>query len=483
MKRFLVPVAAALFIVPVAARLLWFYRGIYRPAEPPTTPSYADIQAPALPLPNESTEQQVNPASSSPVVLVDQTHQNNFGITELEALLGQLRIMGAKIEIISSSDFSGLPLSERLKYADALLIISPTEEYSGVEVSEIERFVDAGGRLVAIADPTRASFGSDLFGFGLDTPNADVQILNRVLAPFDLRYEDAYLYSLTQNEGNFRNVTYTRFASSPLTGGLTQLAFYASRPVLSLEGELLVRSSAAVSSSLTDRPGEFSPAALSAKGDVLALGDLSFMTPPYDHVFDNGAFITRIAEFLTSGERATRLSDYPHIFDQQVTILWTEAFSADADSIAIASSFQDSFGVPIHLADEPLENSDVLAFGTFEPDESISEYLQGTGISLPSETDDSTLNLPSIGPIEPSGLGVLILNQLTDRIALIVLVDDSENLSSLTDLLISGTLFGCFTTDSLALCKVGETDSFSSDFGLDFGSEFDDFEDFPEAEG
>jgi hypothetical protein len=137
-----------------------------------------------------------------------------------------------------------------------------------------------------------------------------------------------------------------------------------------------------------------------------------------------------------------------------------------------------------------------LLFGTFEPNEQISEYLKGITISFPSETDESTLDLPGIGSFEPSGLGVLILNQLEDRLAFVVLADVEENLISLTDLLSSGSLFGCFTTDTLALCKVGvgcfttdtlalckvgETDSSSFDF--DFETDFNIVDDFPEAEG
>jgi hypothetical protein len=481
MKRYYMPLAVVLFIAPIAARLLWFYRGIYRPAEAPTIPSYTDIAAPTLPSSDEQTAVEPEQVSGNPIVLIDQTHQNNFGITELEALMRQLRLRGAQIEILSGSDFSGLPLAERLKYADALLIITPTDEYSGYEMSEIETFVEGGGRLVAVADPTRATYGSDRFGFGLDTPNSDVQILNRLLAPFDLRFADAYLYSLTQNEANFRNVVYSRFAANPLTSGLTQLAFYASRPISSIDGIQILRSSPAVSSSLTDRPGEFSPAALSANGDILALGDLSFMTPPYDQVFDNGIFIARIAEFLISGDRSSRISNFPHFFNRPLTILWSETFPANADSVATASNLQESFGVAVHLADEPVENSDVLLFGTFEPNEQISEYLKGITITFPSETDESTLDLPGVGSFEPSGLGVLILNQLEDRLAVVVLADVEENLISLTDLLSSGSLFGCFTTDTLALCKVGETDSSSFDF--DFETDFNIVDDFPEAEG
>jgi hypothetical protein len=486
MKRYLFPLGIVLFLLPITARWLWFYRGIYQPAGPPATPSYTEIELLSLPMSDEVRDEETESATGNPVVLIDQAHQNNFRLTEIEALTQQLLILGGQVEIVSSSDFSGKALEERLKYASGLIVVTPTDNFSGTEMSAIERFVDAGGRLLTIADPTRASFGSDLFGFGIESPNYDVQILNSLLAPFDLRYSDAYLYSFTDNEGNFRNVTYNQFASSPLTKGVKQLAFYAARPVSTFEGAYLVPSNRATFSSLTDLPGQFSPAVLSPNGAVLALGDMTFMTPPYDKVMDNSTFIARIAEFLTTGERLPNMADFPYIFDQPVTILWSDEFTADADSIALAGDLQQTLaniGLSLHLAQEPSDSSDVLVFGTFDPDDTVRQFLEGVKITYPSESDDFTLGLPDIGSLEPSGLGVMILNQLEQRRALILLADDTENLRSLAELLSGGSLFGCYVTETMALCKVGETDSSSFESNSGFDTSLDEFNDFLEGEG
>ena len=46
-------------------------------------------------------------------------------------------------------------LDEKLRQADSLAIIVPSEAYIMQEADIVERFVDKGGKLLLIADPTR----------------------------------------------------------------------------------------------------------------------------------------------------------------------------------------------------------------------------------------------------------------------------------------------------------------------------------------
>ena len=153
-----------------------------------------------------------------------------------------------------------------------------------------------------IADPTRGSrFDSVTFA-------------NSLVIPFDLTFSDDYLYNLIEYEGNYRNVLFRKFAADPLTQGLGTVALYATHSVGTTTGTPLVQGDENTLSSRTDTGGHLAALALSANQQVLALGDLTFLTPPYYQVADNAVLINRLAQFLLGGQRTPTLADFPFVF-------------------------------------------------------------------------------------------------------------------------------------------------------------------------
>ena len=85
-------------------------------------------------------------------------------------------------------------------------------------------------------------------------------------------------------------------------------------------------------------------AALDKTGNVLAVGDFTFLTSPYDTVGDNAVFISNIAHFLLGGTLKYTLANFPYLFTgTSVDILPTSNVEMTADLIGAISKFQSSY--------------------------------------------------------------------------------------------------------------------------------------------
>jgi hypothetical protein len=478
MKRYRAILALGAFILPFVLRSLWFYQGIYRVQEPISTPDYANIELPIPPTGNET----IIPGDLSAegkTILFDLAHSNQFNIGELEEFIAGLRDSGAGIEFVQGSFGGDEPtLAERFKYADAYVVIAPQAGFSNPSVQEIARFVERGGRILVISDPTRSiSFStSDSY-----RSNEDVVASNSLLAAFDIVFSEDYVYNLIHNEGNYRNVIFQDFSEDDLTVDLNSVAFYGSRSISSLTGKPLIMGDEQTLSSRTDTGGDLSVAVRSPDGNVLAIGDLTFLTNPYDQVADNSQFIHNIAQFLLEGERQRDLTDFPFVFTQPISILITDTFSLAAETIQTISKSHralSALGYSISYSSEDPPNSDLIILSPFEVDDAILPYLEPIeGLKLPQGAEDSLLSVPGFDELSPAGIGLLLLVQTEERTVLIFMADTAENLLSLAEKIGDGNLDHCLVQEQAAICKVGPGEGF--EFGQDlngegFNFEFDD---------
>jgi hypothetical protein len=491
MKRTHILIALGAFVLPILLRGLWFYRGFYRPQEV-EIPEFEGLQVPT-PMGASTTSHDAE-ANTSPgrLVLIDFAHDNLFQIPELESLMRSLSARAASVQIIRSSFESGAPsIEEQLKYTDAYVIIAPQNAYSKDLIAAVEDFVGRGGRLLVISDPTRRSefLGSSdfsgLFSFGI----GGVSAANSILAPFDLAFNDDYLYNLLEHEGNYRNVIFRNFNEDPLTDAISALAFYGVLSVRTEAGKPLIVGDNDTLSSQRDQNGKLIAAALSPDKNVLAIGDMSFLAPPYDRVADNEAFIERLVDFLLGGDSTRDLRSFPYVFRQPVGVLRTEIFDLDADTLTTLADLETSFelqDLSLAVIDEPQEDLDLLALGTYEKSssEEILPFLESfPDLILPSFSSNNTLTIPGLGEVQPSGIGLMLLTQEEGQTTLLLLADTSEGVFTLSDRLVDGDLFGCLVRETIAVCKVGAAGEFDS-FDFDFGNgdfEFDEslLEDFP----
>ena len=310
-KSIIIKIAIVLagILIVLLGRGLFYYSGFYSPP-PSEMPSYEDIIAPTTP----STEFSDIYAEEEGTILIDVAHENAFDIEELNVLTLRLISRGLTIEFFSVEDDLEKELlgkeedeeesseeeepieeeekqenellaeekeEEELQMADVFIIVCPLKVFPREEIETIDEFVNNGGKLLLIADPTRRSN------------------MNSLSVEFGLVFEPDYLYNLKENDANYRNIFITEFKENEITKELQKIALYTAGSISSDEGGIAFGDENTFSSLIETRKG-MAPIALTEESKVLAIHDLTFITEPHNGVFDNNQLISNIADWLAS---------------------------------------------------------------------------------------------------------------------------------------------------------------------------------------
>ena len=304
-------------LVVLLGRGFFFYSGFYNPP-PSEMPSYEHIAVPLIPSVEfiDSVSDNI-----SQTVLIDLAHDNNFDVEELNVLMLRLisRDLAIKLfevegdleeELLGEEEPEEADqgedalneekedgeeedleeaeeaeeeekLEEELMVANAFIVVAPQEEFSSEEKETINKFVENGGKLLLIADPTRHSR------------------INSLSLDFGLIFEPDYLYNMKENEINYRNIFVAEFEKNEITKSLEKIALYTTGSISSADDGIAFVDQNTFSS-LVETRKKLSPIALAEESKVLAISDLTFMTEPYNGVFDNNKLISNIADWLAS---------------------------------------------------------------------------------------------------------------------------------------------------------------------------------------
>jgi hypothetical protein len=325
----LVLLFTVLLILPSLVRAAYFYRRPYVLSDVPQ-PDYVDV---ALPTMAAVTADMASAGERAPStqgqVIIDRVHENKVDDAELNVLVSHLTARG--LEIVSNGDpVNGLQSQAAwpgmLRAASALVVIAPHQPFTAPEIKEVERFVEQGGRVVLMGDPSRFALRpadvedplGDVLGDIL-VPESDVAALNSLASSFGLSFADDVLYNTVDNAGNYQYVILRDFAVSSLTAGLQEVVFYATHSIL-VDGETLIAADENTASLLSERQGGLATMSLGGEGRVLAVGDYTFMTEPYDTTANNGRLIANIADYVAGAVRTFGLSDFPSFFGDQTDL-------------------------------------------------------------------------------------------------------------------------------------------------------------------
>lgn len=318
--------AGILIILP--GRWFFYYTGSYQPP-PARMPSYERIIVPMSPSTGFSDSYE----KGEGIVLIDMAHNNDFNLDEINVLILRLISRGLTIELFEPEDdlkeellgkeeepeeelpgeegqgeeLSGeegqgeeltdeaenvtakKPLGTESKEedeeeeapADVFIIISPREEFSDEEKKAIDEFLENGGKLLLISDPTRRDN------------------INRLSHGFGLIFEPDYLYNMQENDANFRNIFITKFKENDITDKLQKIALYTAGSISSTDSGIAFGNENTFSSFIETKR-ELSPIALALESKVLAIYDITFMTEPYNGIADNNQLISNVANWLAS---------------------------------------------------------------------------------------------------------------------------------------------------------------------------------------
>lgn len=480
-----------LLAAPTAVRYLQYYD--LNPQERVLPPAYDPALIKAVPTP-EGSGYVDEPTLTDGLVLLDQAHQNNFSQEDIAYLDGRLSARG--VEMLP---FDGGDLALALRTVNAYLVITPLSDFTAEEILAVSRFVDRGGRLLLIGDPTRFNLvfdEEDFFGLS-PTFLADQIPLNSLANEFDIAFNGDYLYNTIENEGNFRNIILRRegFAENGLVDGVDKLAFYSTHSLqVGPSGEALITADDNTWSSTTDRPGGLVLAAVSHDGQVLALGDIHFMTQPYFTVYENGRFIAQIADFLAqSTGRRLVLSDFPYFFHNPVNLVYTGGPELGPDAFDEIIALQNAFSRvdrDLSLAAEPQENADVLYLGLYNQAGEVEKLLEGADITfmidppIEAEPETPAEDLPegseaevveaetavrliqsNLGDIQMAGTALIVLDESDDQRRVIILAASNQGLANTVNRLLNliplnadYALSDCLIHDNLALCPSNVAD-------------------------
>ncbi len=478
MKRTYIYAAAGIFLLPILVRGLWFYRGWYRAPSTLSAPDYASFQMPVPPTNSEpQSAEAVDPDGR--VVLFDYSHNNQFNFAELDPFLENLALRGARVEIVQDTyDPGERPLYERLKYASAYVVIAPQASFSPTTVNLIERFVDRGGRLLVISDPTRNLFDY-YYGYFSESYVSEALMADSLLAPFDISYANDFLFNLIENEGNFRHVFFHQFSEDELTDDLSELVFYGARSIQTNSGIALITADEQTRSSQTNAGTDFVVAVRSLDGGVVAIGDFSFLTAPYNQVADNQIFIDHLIGFLLNGERSIDLTDYPFVFRQSVALLQSEDFDLTSETLETITAIERAFksrGQNLVFTDEPEADADVIVLAPYD---SESEYLEALesidDLVLPIDFFES-LSVPHFGEIDSDGIGLVVLVQEDDRTFLYLLAASMDEVLELANILETDEIDNCLVWKNIGLCKAASAMDYNymfDDYDFDYDFDFD----------
>jgi hypothetical protein len=426
-----------------------------------------------------------NPAVSKGVVVIDYAHDNALFIEELNILFSKIVSRGFNYEIVleggdekSKNNEDGL--INKLRYAKSLILPLPRTEYTPEEIDEIERFVEKGGRVLIIGDPTRTTV---------------VEALNSIAGSFDIIYTNDYLYSLEHNDNNYLNVIYTNFKQSPITEGLdenSKIIFYGGGSVNAQDHEIILGDETTFSS-VSEGGRTAAAAALTTNDQVLALGDLTFFTEPYSAAENNGTFINNIADFLSGGQRDFELKDFPFFFNPNIDIVFD-------DPLVFNSQFEDSVKLKegleaiernVTFTDKIGDDNDVIFVGRFDQTDMVEEYLATAGITIldpddrieeeeasaegevdsnrtarissksPGEEErfiDGRIQVKGVGDWERGGSTLFYLHQDAGRNVLIILSDNPDTNADAFELLLDNKLAECLANPMIAVCQTKKPD-------------------------
>jgi hypothetical protein len=462
MKKYMpLIIALAALIIPTLARGLWFYRGT--PQRPQiATPDYQALTIFQPPLKTPVMDEKIKQTSG--VVLFDLAHANLYQAPEVQSLKEAIEKRGGLVQSITDITL----LENKLKYASAYVVISPTVAFTADELRIAQNYVERGGRLLVFTDATRGIVYYDYFS-GAVTNYSDASLVNPLLSPFGITVNNDYLYNVKEHEGNFRNVFFGDFGKDELTFGLKQIAFYGTHSVKSPSGLTLLRGTESTLSSVGDahNPAE-GGAALSENGNVLAFGDFTFLTSPYQNAADNATLIANIADFTLGGEQTITLANFPYIFTQSVVRVYpTSEIKLTAETIAAISGLQTSLrtvGIAIEIVDKAPRDGDTLVLGTFTPSDDLLNFTDPFNIKLVDETSE-TITVKNFGEIGRSGNGILLFEKNNKGNTLTLLADTPEDLISLLNTVSGGSLSGCVLQGDIGICGVGYGGDYSGGTG------------------
>lgn len=256
-------------------------------------PTYDTTAAMIEPLPATGTVT-LDVDAEGTVVVFDEAHANRYDHDAIHAMTAALTIAGADVRFHDGET----DLEDVLADADAYVVIDPARQHSAADVETVVAFVDEGGRLVMIGEPTRTTVANQIVA-------THHSALGSLAGRFGMSFGTEYLYATTERDGTFRNIVVT--ATDAGTAGVSSFeqvdrgVMYTATHVAAADGDAYVVAGDGVVRSQGDRePREY--AVVHVDGSVMGVGDATFVRGERAVVADNEHLIAGILEFMVADD-------------------------------------------------------------------------------------------------------------------------------------------------------------------------------------
>lgn len=258
------------------------------------------------------------------LVLIDRSHGNRFDPETIQPFTSAITSAGYTVDFIEGSE----DFEAELGRADALVVIDPNDPYTPAEADRVQAFVDRGGRLLLLGEPASMALEAGFLGQTLvDQPPALTTLSSR----FGIEFGAGYLYNMDSNDGNFQNVLARPAGDSALAADVNRTAMYIPTSVESSTAEPVLVAESGTHSARGDVPGEYPVAVVD--GDVLAVGDKTFLARGNFNVADNERFLENVVAFLVTGSPTQSVLEYPGVVSRDPTIRYTAVDLIDAAQV------------------------------------------------------------------------------------------------------------------------------------------------------
>ncbi|MCI0518832.1 MAG: hypothetical protein L0Z70_01075, partial [Chloroflexi bacterium] len=281
-------------------------------------------------------------------------------------------------------------------------------------------------------------------------------------------YQD-YLYNQVENVGNYRNLRLTQInADLDLMQGVESLVFPAAASARG-GGPLLARGDENTRSNVRLGEENLSPLALNPEENVLLIGDLSFLSPPYHRWGDNDRFLSNLADWLGSDGRAWEIGDYPHFYHEQVDLVVIAESPMEAKLIEQGSALLNSFeaaGIEYRLTREVKPGRAAFALAPFEARNLFAAALDAHGAAIEETEDGGVVSVEGLGEFALDGSGLILFHEDEGAAQVYILGKDMDALQELAGRVIYQDYDGCAAYEQATLCAMrngGGFDGESSD--------------------
>lgn len=258
-------------------------------------------------VPEETGELSMTADAADTVVVIDASHSGKIDREALTPLVETLTENGATVTYHVGEQQGGQPLNKTLRQADAFVAFGAEQRYTEGQLSGLQAFSDAGGRILLLNEPEQASYGSVLVlgpsgrRGGISSPMVPLT------SQYGFAYGNGYLYNMQEYDTNYRSVYATPTGDSPLTEGVEKTVFYESVPVSG--GNTVLTATEQTTLSQTRRQAAYGVVARS--GNVIAVGDTSIVSQEFLYRADNEVLVGNILDFLVTGEKTPANAPQP----------------------------------------------------------------------------------------------------------------------------------------------------------------------------